>query len=903
MDFQFSNMLFREFADTLERIARVKIYYSDKWVDSFYVDLRSESDSLQGVLNKALGRGGWSFIIRDSNKIILSKGYPIKTNFRDQYKELIADKEIETDTLRYAAPGINSDEVAEDNEYKLFRIGKPSGNPRSNFAVLSGVVLNSATGIPVAGAVVYIDRLKAGAITNESGYYSITLPKGQYQLESRILGMKPARRNFVIHSDGRLDIEMTEINNQLSEVVVFAKRENEVRNIKLGVDKISVKVLKQMPTGFGEADVIKSTLLLPGVQSAGEAASGYNVRGGGADQNLVLLNNAPIINSSHFFGFFSAFNSDLVRDVVLYKNGIPARFGGRISSVMDITPASGNDEKIKVSGGVSPVTCRLMVNGPVVRNKCNFIIGSRATYSDWIMHQLSDQTLKRSSAGFYDFQGMVNLGIDGKNSLSVSGYISNDEFLYFRQSGFDYGSLAGTMAWKHIFNQKLSARFSAIVSNYRYHLDMLQDSTNLSSIRYNLNQKILRTDFLYFANEKHRVEFGLDAVFYSSQPGIIYPQGDYSLVLPRQLERERALESSLYFSDEYDINPRLAVSAGVRATLFSAFGPGTEFVYSEGLPKSTGSITDTIYHSHGSVNASYPGLEFRLSGRLNLSPESSLKIGAQRVYQYLHMLSNTTTISPTDVWKLSDSYIKPEMGDQISLGYFYNFERSGIEASVETYYKRMLNILDYKGGAVLLMNEHLETDVLSGNGKAYGIEFMAKRQYGAVTGWVSYTYSRSLIRINGKYESERVNGGKYFSSDFDKPHDFKIISNIKFSRRFNASGVFVYNTGRPITLPVAFYDFTSQSWMYYSERNKYRIPDYIRVDLAATLNGNLKSRKINHSSFTLSVYNLLGRKNPYSVYFKNEGGVINGYRLSIFGQPVVMLTWNFRILGNASDDF
>jgi hypothetical protein len=901
--FQFSRILFKDLVDTIEKRVEVKIYYSNKWVDSLYLNINSKNDSIQNFLSRALTKEGFSFIITENNKLILTKGYTIKTNFKDQYNAYLNKSSTNPDSSYYIRPVQIQESSTINDEYKLFKIGRPSESTRSEKVTLSGVVMDPVSGNPVAGAIIYVAKIKAGAVTNNVGYYSLTLNKGQYQLVCSMIGMRSTVRNIIIYSDGALDIEMTENTNQLNEVIISANKENLVKNVRLGVEKINVKMLRQIPMGFGESDIVRTSLLLPGVQTVGEASGGFNVRGGAADENLILLNNAPVLNSSHFFGFFSTFNSDLIADATLYKSGIPAKFGGRISSVMDILPYEGNNDRIKVSGGINPVTGRLLIDGPVKKGKSTFAIGSRATYSDWILGLLPDQQLQNSKASFYDVQGIFSTIINDKNSFSISGYYSNDKFDYYRESAFDYGNLAATLKWKHTFSSKLSAQFSGIISNYNYTLDSKQDSSEFNSVYYEINQRIIRADFLYFAGAKHKVEFGLDGTYYSLLPGVQKPLGDFSLVAPKELERERAINPALYISDEFAVTPNLTIAGGIRTTLFTSLGPGTEFVYAANSPKTVESIIDTIHFGHGQSVKSYPGFEFRLSSRLILTSQISIKLGLQRVYQYLHMISNTTSISPTDVWTLSDRYIKPAMGDQISFGFFNNFGRRAIETSAEVYYKKIENILDYKGGAVLMMNEHLETDVINGKGKAYGIELMAKKQAGTLTGWISYTYSRALLKVDSPYESEKVNGGKYFPANYDKPHDLKIVTNLKFSRRFNASSIFVYNTGRPITYPVAFYDFYNANRLYYSNRNEYRIPYYMRLDLSATVNGNLKMKKLNHSSLTFTVYNVLGRKNPYSIFFQNEKGIIKGYQMSIFGQPIFMITYNFKIFGNASNDY
>lgn len=903
LSLQFRSILFRDLTDTIESTIPVKIFYSDKWVDSLYLDVNASEESVAKLFDKSLKTKGFSFIITDNNQIILSRGFPIKTNFNKEYREQLRRKIIRADTLKYIQQLPEDDQQSINDEYRIFRIGNPSALKRSETAFLSGTIRNSANDEPVAGAIVYIDKLKAGVLTNDEGYYQVELPKGEQQIEYRMVGMRTAKRNITIFSDGALDINLFQSTNQLDEVTVSASRENNVRNVTMGIEKISVKMLKQLPMGLGETDLIKSSLLLPGVQSASEASNGFNIRGGSIDQNLILFNGAPIINVSHFFGFFSAFNSDIIKDVTLYKSGIPAKFGGRVSSVMDIEISDGSREKVNISGGISPVTGRLMVEGPIIKNKSSFILSGRTTYSDWILGLLDNVQLNKSSAYFNDFQGQLSFDLNQKNTLSISGYLSNDMFDYYLENTINYSNLASTVKLKHTFGPKFSLQLSGIISNYNYTLDSKRDAAFFNSLSYKLNQRLFRADFTYFPVSKHKIEFGLDATNYSLLPGTQKPIGDESEVEYKTLKKENAIEPSFYFSDEYEYSPRLLFSGGLRFTMFTLLGPGTKFIYPEGVPLSADYITDTINYNNGQIIKLYPGLEFRFSSRFIIAPDLSVKAGIQRNFQYLNMISNTTSMSPTDIWKLSDSYIKPQRGDQYSLGLYKNLRRSAAEASVEVYYKSLHNIIDYKGGAVLLMNEHLETDILNGTGKAYGVEVMMKKQAGKITGWIGYTYSRSLIKVDGEYDEEKINGGRYFPASFDKPHDLKVIVNTRLSRRINFTTNFMYSTGRPITFPVTYYEFNNVARVFYSERNEFRVPEYMRLDLAATMNGNLKSNKLNHSSFTFTVYNVLGRRNPYSIFFKVENGTVKGYQMSIFGQPIFMVSYNFRIRGNASSDF
>lgn len=911
---QFKQILFKDLADTIEKTIPVKIYYSNSWVDSLYLNVNTRDESVNSLFDKSVARNGLSFIITDDNKIILSKGYTIKTNFRKEYLEYLEKNISNADTVNYAVSTQNKEgkiissvpktgDYSVNEEYIVYKIGNPSGQSSDGKVILSGTISHPESGDALAGVVVYVPKLKIGAVTNSVGFFSIELPKGQYQLEFRMVGMRPTVRNIIVYSDGILNVQMAENTNQLNEVIVSANRENIVRNVRMGVEKINVKMLKQIPMGMGEVDLFKSSLLLPGVQSVGEASSGYNIRGGSADQNLILLNSAPIINPSHFFGFFSAFNSDMIEDVTLYKSGIPAKFGGRVSSVMDIILKEGSKEKFNVSGGVSPLTGRFMIEGPVVKKKASFIISSRATYSDWILRQLKNIQLQKSSASFYDVQGMLVVDPNDKNSFSLSGYLSNDNFDYYKESAITYRNLATTFKWRHVYNPRFSSQFTATISNYDYQDNAKQDSTSYYSLYYRLNQQIIRADFTWRPLENHKIDYGLDVTSYSLLPGTQKPVGIYSDIPLKQLETEKAVEPAIYISDEYDVSSRILLSGGLRFTMFTTFGPRSQYVYSANSPRTLENIIDTVFFNKGSILKSYPGLEFRFSSRFVITPDLSVKAGIQRNYQYLHMISNTTSMTPTDIWKLSDNYIKPQRGDQFSFGIYKNINSKALEFSVETYYKILNNILDYKGGAELLMNDHLETDIINGNGKAYGVELMLKKQVGMLTGWLSYTYSRVLLKVNGKFEEEKVNNGNYFPANYDKPHDLKFVANMKFFRRFNFTTNFVYNTGRPITYPVAYYNFLNVNRVFYSERNEFRIPDYMRLDFAATINGNLKAKKLNHSSLTFTVYNALGRRNPYSIFFKAEDGAVKGYQMSIFGQPIFMVTYNFRILGNASTDF
>ncbi len=897
------DVLFSELVDSLEKKVWCKVFYADDWVDSFYVSVDAEYEELGQVMTHALAGSGFTFIVTGNNQVILSEGHTIKTNFREEYEEYLADRMSKLDTASYSLSGLAEEEENDiSEEFRLYKIGNPAELDRIRKVTLSGTIQYTGSDVPIMGAIVYIRKLQIGASTDAKGNYTLLLPRGQHTVEFRRVGMKSTIRNLIVYSGGTFNMEMEEKINQLEEVTVSAEQENQVLNMRMGTEKIDIKMLKQIPMGLGEVDVIKSSLLLPGVQSVGEAAAGYNVRGGSTDQNLMLLNDAPILNPSHFFGFFSTFNSDVIGDVTLYKSGIPAAYGGRISSVMDVRLKEGNKEGFRVSGGISPVTAKAMIEGPVTK-RASYIISARSTYSSWILKQLSDKRLQKSKAGFYDIQGMTNIQINQNNWISLSGYYSKDKFDFYTISAFNYVNGAATLQWHHDFQPNLFADFSAIISDYSYQINSVENPLAMKGMRYRLDQRLAKASFTYFPSEKHKINFGLNSTFYELAAGEQFPLNDSSNVLHQKLEEERALESSVYFSDVFSVSPSITISGGLRYNIYTSFGPGSEYRYAENAPLSTVSLKDTVYYAGGEVKSFYPNLEFRISSRILLGPSLSLKVSFQRMFQYIYMLSNTAAISPTDIWKLCDNYIKPQRGDQYSLGIYRNFRRNTVEASIEGYYKDLDNIIDYKSGAKLLMNEQIETVMLNGKGKAYGIEFMVKKNSGSVTGWLGYTYARILHKVNGEYDEEIINNGNYFPALYDKPHDLKLVVNAKLSRRFNLTSNFVYNTGRPITYPVGYFQYGGVNRFFYSDRNEFRVPDYIRLDLAATYNGNLLKRKWIHSSFTFAVYNVLGRRNPYSIYFRLEEGVVKGYKMSIFGQPIFTLTYNFKIRGNAEDDF
>jgi hypothetical protein len=707
--------------------------------------------------------------------------------------------------------------------------------------------------------------------------------------------MKDTRRHIIVYTDGKLDIDMQESIASLKAVIVSAEKRSNTRSLEMGTNRLSIKTIKQVPVVFGEADVMKVILTLPGVTSVGEASNGFNVRGGSTDQNLILFDEATIYNPSHLFGFFSSFNPDVVKGVELYKSAIPEKYGGRLSSVLDVSMPDGNSKKWSGTAGIGPLTSKFVIEGPLKKEKTSLIAGVRTTYSNWLLNILpASSGYSNSKANFYDANLRITHIFDPKNTLYLMGYLSSDQFNLNNDTVYKYGNRNANIKWKHIFNNKSFSLVTAGVDHYQYSVSDDKQPLNAFRLGFNINQTYFRSDFTYSPGNKHVISYGLDAIYYQLHPGSFDPIGKSSLIIKNTVPAEQGLESAVYLGDQYTVSSSFSVSAGIRYSVFNYLGPHTVYDYAPGLPRQTTTQTDSTFYGSGRFIKTYQAPEIRLSARYSLSNEASLKFSFNTLQQYIHMLSNTISISPTDIWKLSDPNIKPQQGRQYSLGYYRNFNTNTIETSIEVYYKQLDNYLDYKSGADLVLNHHIETDVFSTKGKAYGVEFLLKRLTGRLNGWISYTYSRTFLKQDDPLAGEVINKGKYYPASFDKPHNANFIGNYRFSHRYSLSVNVVYSTGRPITLPLAVFNLGGSTGLYYSERNQYRIPDYFRTDISINIDGNHRVKKLSHNSWSAGIYNVTGRQNAYSVYFTQENGAIKGYKLSIFGTLIPFVTYNIK---------
>lgn len=891
------SLRFQYFVHLIESNSNYFFYYDTAQVNKLSVTVHAKAQTIQSILNSIFANTHLHYSIDDNNHIFVTSSFVIQTQLPSNFFNNTITR---TDTAAQPPPQIEltgnsavKEKIKIAVESKLFEIGNKAEESSGGKATISGYVRDAKSGEPVIGAAIINADQNTGVTTDQFGYFSLTLNKGRHTLKISSIGMTDTRRQVAIYSNGNLNIEMTEFVPTLKDVTVSADKTVNVRSAQMGAQQLTIKTIKQIPTVFGEADVLRAILTLPGVTSVGESSTGFNVRGGSADQNLILFNDATIYNPAHFFGFFSAFNPDVIKSAELYKSSIPEKYGGRLSSVLDVTSREGNKKKIAGSGGIGPITGRVTIEGPLDKNKTSFILSARTSYSDWLLRSIHNNSYGNSTADFTDANFILSSNINSKNSIYVNGYFSNDRFRLQSDTLYAYSNKNANIKWKHIFNNKLSGILTAGLDHYQFGISSVLNPVNAYKFSFNIDQIYGRLDFDYALNTKHDLDFGVTSVHYELQPGNLSPDGKQSLVIPNTVQNEQGLESAIYFGDHITVSNKLSVNAGLRYSVFNYLGPHTVYNYVPGLPREESTIQDSTTFSSGKFIKTYSVPEVRLTARYTLTDNSSIKASYNTQAQYIHTLSNTTAISPTDIFKLSDENIKPQTGDQYSIGYYRNFKSNTIETSVEVYYRNMYHYLDYKSGATLILNHHIETDILNAKGKAYGAEFLIRKTAGKLNGWISYTYSRILLKTDDPLAERPVNNGAEYPADYDKPNVLNAIGNYKVNHRFSLSLNVVYSTGRPITLPIAEYYYGNSYRVLYSNRNEYRIPDYFRSDFSINLDGNYKVHQHVHNSWTFGVYNFTARKNPYSVFFQSENGHITGYKLSIFGTAIPFITYNF----------
>ena len=680
---------------------------------------------------------------------------------------------------------------------------------------------------------------------------------------------------------------------ELDEIVVVGGRQSAVENMMMGSEKFKPQILKNIPSAFGESDIMKIVLTLPGVTTVGEASSGYNVRGGATDQNLILFNGGTVYNPSHLFGLFTSFNSDAVEDVELFKSSIPVEYGGRISSVLRVTSKEANMQKLTGSASIGMLTSKANLEIPVVKDHVSLLLNGRSTYSDWILKMLPEKSgYKNGTANFYDVGGVLTWKLNDMHRLKVYGYWSR--FSFSTKDNYGYQNRNMSAEWRSILNERMTATLSAGVDHYDYFNEDRNIPSMAARLSFGIDQLWGKLHIRHRLSEKQVLTYGLSVQDYNVQAGKYEPIGEKSCITTDQLQKEKALESAVYVDFEQSLTEELSVSAGLRYSMFNALGPHDVNIYKDGELPSETTLLETRYET-GTIKT-YHAPELRLSARYSLKENLSLKAGFNTMHQYIHKVSNTSIMSPTDIWKLSDLNIKPQNGWQLAAGIYHETAGKKYEFSGEVYYKHVSDYLNYRSSAILLMNHHLETDVISTKGQAYGIELQAKKPMGKLNGWVSYTFSRSLLRQDDEGVTMPLNNGEWYPSEYDRPHEVKAVLNLKLTERYSFSSNFNYATGRPTTLPAGkYYDSHNRKYMpYYTDRNTYRIPDYMRLDLAFNIEPTHKLTSFLHTSFSFGVYNALARKNAYNIYYVTEGQEIHGYKLSVFGTAIPYVSLNIR---------
>lgn len=754
---------------------------------------------------------------------------------------------------------------------------------------ISGYIKDAENGESIIGATIYAPELTKGTITNIYGFYSLSLPPGEHKIQYSYLGHETEEKSIVFDRNQTIDLELKVKVLMIQEVVVTGEKvDKNVTEVKMSTEKLKMKQVNSIPALLGEVDVVRAVQLLPGIQSAGEGSTGVLVRGGSADQTLIQMDEATVFNPSHFMGFFSVFNPDAIKDLEIYKGGIPAKYGGRLSSIMDVRMKEGNKKKFVASGGIGLISSRLTVEAPIIKDKSSFIISGRRTYADLFAKFSKDTTVRKNKLFFYDLNAKINYTINDKNKIFISGYFGRDVFDFDDEFRFEWGNKTATARWNHLFSNRLFLNTTLLYSNFDY-LIKIEDAAESFDWTSGLQEYSGKMDFTFFANPENQLDFGYHATYHKFSPASIKPNKK-SLIGSFKIDDQFALEHALYVSNKHKISDKLSLDYGLRYSLFQNFGAAKIFKYQDETNREVDQITDTVSYSGGELIKSQGGLEPRIAARYMLNSTSSIKASYNRTRQYLQIASNSTAGLPIDRWVPSDPYIKPQIADQVAVGYFKNLKENRFEVSVEAYYKKMRNQIDFKDGAELLLTQHIETELLSGKAWSYGMEFLIRKNVGRTTGWIGYTLSRTRRQIAG------INGGKAYSPRYDRTHDISVVLSHELNDRMTVSGNWVFTTGSAVSRPKGKYEFEGHATAYYDplDRNGARMPNYHRMDLSFTIHSRKNKTRRWQSSWNFSVYNAYMRKNLWSIEYKD---VINGNPSINETDNVVEESREFRSVG------
>jgi hypothetical protein len=869
---RFMNRPLNEFLDILRLKYDLRVFFRPEWTDTISINREFNNTPLYQALHNIFQETDLTFEFMQHDGIIIF-------------------------------PATRGNQVQKFEEAQFLVIGDPLNSGRYKSASLKGKVVDGKTGEPLPGAVVYQNQDQKGTSTNREGYFEIVLPTGDHQIQLSFMGFQEAHWKIRLIEDGYETFELFEESHVIGEVTVMGK-EAGVARTQMGMVQMSPAEIKKLPALMGEVDVLKSMSRMPGVQVVGELSSGFNVRGGNTDQNLILVSGSPVFNTSHLFGFLSVINPDIVQDVRLYKGGLPARFGERVSSVMQVSLKDGNEEQLRYYGGIGLINSRLTVDGPLTGNrKLTVVAGGRSSYTNWILHQVPELDLARSVTSFYDVSGKLTWKFNPQNRVSLTAYVSDDEFSTSAQSVTRYGNILGSLLVNHQLVADMNGELELSHSEYAYRLTDYADRNPLNS--YHLDNHLSYSSAGYALrwhfHPRHNLGAGIKGIKYTVSPGRVSPVEQETSIEFNMLNPENATEWAGFIDDEITLSPKFTVSAGIRYSRFENRGPALVYIYDENKPVISENVIDSIRFGKNEVSKSYGGPELRIAARYDLKPSTLVKVNYQRVRQYMFQLSNNAVISPAETWKPAGYHLKPLISDQFAAGIENKSWLKDIELTAELYFKTLQNLVEYRNGAQLIMNEYIETSLLPSDGYSYGIELGFKKDIGRLTGYAGYVYSRTMQKTTSGFEDDNFRSGGYYPSLYDKPHDLSLVGTYNISRRWRVTGNFVFISGRPVTLPELKYEFNGETLIWYSERNKYRMPPYHRMDIAVTFDENLRVKRMWKGSWTLSVYNLYGRENPYSIYYrKSEQGFRHSasryslYKLSVIGVPVPSLTYNFR---------
>ncbi|MFZ4399503.1 MAG: TonB-dependent receptor [Bacteroidales bacterium] len=751
--------------------------------------------------------------------------------------------------------------------------------------IISGSIKDAKTGEQLLGATVFIKELKSGVASNMYGFYSLSIPPGNYTLLYSYIGYESYEKKIQLKENTTLNIELQPKNQELKEVVIKEKRNNEnVKKNEMSVVRMDAKTIRKIPAFMGEVDVIKALQLLPGIQTTSEGSSGFSVRGGSPDQNLILLDEATVYNASHLLGFFSVFNNDAIKDVKIYKGDIPMNYGGRLSSVLDVRMNDGNQKKFSATGGIGTISSRLTIEGPLLKDKTSFIISGRRTYFDLFLPLSPDENIRKNVLYFYDFNAKISHTINENNRLYISGYFGRDVFNN-DFSRLTSGNQTFTMRWNHLFSKKLFTNFMFVYSKYDYFLGTPEGEANSFEWLSKMRDYGLKADFTLYSNPNNTIKFGIGSIYHIFDPGMAKGTGSQSLFNEFVVPSSYALENGVYLGNEQKINNRIELKYGLRFSMFQNIGAATIYNYNSNFE----SIDSTVYKS-GDFYKTYSGLEPRVGIAYTLNEESSVKLNYSRTYQYIQLAQNSTSGTPLDVWFPASPNVKPQRCDQVALGYFRNFLGNYLETSIEVYYKKMSNSIDFKDHANLLLNQKLEGELRIGDATSRGLEVMVKIPEGRVNGWISYTLSKT-DRI-----FPEINNGNTYLAYYDKPHNLAIVFNYEISKRTNFSANWIYYTGSPVTFPTGRAEIGGKIVPIYSDRNAYRMPDYHRLDLALTLKSKQKPNRKWSSEWVFSLYNAYGRKNAWAINFRQdkENPEITYAEKTYLFSFIPAITYNFK---------